>query len=369
MPPAIAQAAERAAPASEQASALTLHTSPAQLRLKELEKEHARLLRDIAKKKVVRDATEHAARDAASALEARVRPLRESFFAVLGELRAIFSRLLGEDSPLNRRDKARVRRLYMQILPGLEADEPDEGEDPWSQGGAAPSDDEGPFGGGHRGGRASDAEAGYSAAKPSEKNASSLRALFRKLAVALHPDKVQDTAQREAFTAVMKEITRAYETGDVARLLELERTWMAQVPLREHEDELGRRIALLLQANKELRRQLRALTAELKDLKYSVPGMQPGRARGTNVPFSPTAEARAMIEEMERELARIQVFRDFSQSFVDGTIGITEFLMGPPHSSLGEDPLEQLIAEMLEGMMDEPAPRRRAPSRRKKSRR
>src|SRR5690606_36574923 len=97
-----------------------------------------------------------------------------------------------------------------------------------------------------------DGESGYSATKPSEKNSGLLRALFRKLAVALHPDKVQDAKERETLTSVLKEVTRAYESGDVARLVEIDRTWLAQAPVPERELDVARRITDLLAANKEL---------------------------------------------------------------------------------------------------------------------
>lgn len=363
MPRAVHQQSELPSSALEEQTALALHKSPAQLRLDALEKERERLLRDIAKKKVARDVTEHAARDAASVLESKVRPVREAFFGTLTALREIFTALLGSESRLNRRDKAKVRRLYGQILPDLAAQDEAEARD-----GSTGADEhdpyaEPPFGETERGPRASDTDAGYSATKPSEKNASSLRALFRKLAVALHPDKVQDAKEREKLTSVMKEVTRAYESGDVARLVEIEREWLAAVPEHDHEDEIARRIAQLLQANKELRRQLRGLTAELKDLKQSVPGMTPARRRGSKTAFNPTAQVQHAIEEMERELAQLQVLRDFAQSFLDGEIDLAEFLLGPPMSTEHDDPFEQLLAEMLEELIESP-PARRRPSQR-----
>lgn len=345
--------------AAEEQTALALHKSPAQLRLDALEKERERLLKDIAKKKIARDVTEHAARDAASVLDAKVRPVREAFFGTLTALREIFTALLGSKSRLNRRDKAKVRRLYSQILPDLAAEDEAEARDGTGDKDAPRSSQ--PFEDEARGPRPSDTDAGYSATKPSEKTCSSLRALFRKLAVALHPDKVQDPKERETLTSVMKEVTRAYETGDVARLLEIEREWLVSMPARDHEDEIARRIAQLLQANKELRRQLRALTAEVKELKQSVPGMEPTRRRGANASFNPTAQVQHAVEEMERELAQLQVLRDFAQSFLDGEIDLPEFLLGPPMSTEEDDPFEQLLAEMLEEMMESP---RRRPAQR-----
>lgn len=352
MPRAVHQQSDLPFSAAEEQTALALHKSPAQARLDALEKERERLLKDIAKKKVARDVTEHAARDAASILDAKVRPVREAFLGTLTALREIFTALLGSESRLNRRDKVKVRRLYSQILPELAAQDATEASDA-ATGEEEPPRSGHPFGDDAREPRSSDTDAGYSATKPSD-SASSLRALFRKLAVALHPDKVQDQKERELLTSVMKEVTRAYETGDVARLLEIEREWLVSVPTRDHEGEIARRIAQLLQSNKELRRQLRSLTAELKELKHSVPGMAPSRRRGPSASFNPTAEVQHALEEMERELAQLQLLRDFAQSFLDGEIDLAEFLLGPPMSTAEDDPFEQLLAEMLEEMMETP---------------
>jgi hypothetical protein len=339
----------------DEPTALALHRSPAQLRLLALQKEHERLLREIGKKKAACEVTEQAARDAASTLETRVRPMREAFQTAINQLRTIFATLLGDESRLNRRDKARVRRLYMDLLPDLAA----EAEPRGSAHGASDDDfgghGEAPFGANERVDDGS--ESGYSATKPSEKNASLLRALFRRIAVALHPDKVQDPEQRETLTTVMKEVTRAYEMGDVARLVEIERTWLAATPLAEQEDDLERRLTQLLQANKELRRQLRTLSAELKDLKQSVPGMDARRRRGGRAQAQDTAGAQVerFVQDMEREVGQLQGLRDFAQSFVDDEISLAEFLLGPPVASNGDeaDPFDQLLEDVLEAMAHE----------------
>ncbi len=340
--------------------ALALHRSPAQERLEALRQEHERLLRDITKKRATREVVEQQARDAASDLASKLSPLREAYTATLRELKALFQSLLGDQSHLNKRDRARVRRFYARILPDLATEPPSADEAPDSaedfEGYQAPpharhavEDDE--------------SEAGYSAAKPSEKKDGLLRALFRKLAIALHPDKVQDPKERETLTSVMKEVTRAYESGDVARLVEIERTWLAQAPLPERELDVARRITELLSANKELRRQLRALTAELKEIKQSVPGMSAPRRRGGRA--SPAqSEVDQMIGQIERELGDLRALREFTQRFADGDMSVTEFLLGPELSHDENDPFEQMLAEVLDAMAD--APRQRGRRRQKR---
>jgi hypothetical protein len=342
-------------------TALAVHKSPAQLRLETLQHEHERLLKEITKKRASREVVERDARDAQDALAARVMPLREAFTKTLRELKIIFDALLGADSHLSKRDRARVRRVYARILPDLAGEGDAESRRPADSGRAPPfepgaeREDDG-------------SEAGYSATKPDEKKAGVLRALFRKIAVALHPDKVQDPKERDALTGIMKEVTRAYESGDVARLVEIERTWLARSPAVDRELDVARRVAELLAANKELRRQLRTLTAELKELKQSIVGAAPAR-RGARK-SSPRTEVDELIGQMERELTELRTIRDFAQSFADGEIGIAEFMLGPavPGEEEDEDPFEQMLAEVLEAMADRAPPQKASAGRRRQRR-
>ena len=102
-----------------------------------------------------------------------------------------------------------------------------------------------------------------SARRPQEGDRGAIRGLFRRLAEALHPDRVQDEQDKATSTEVMKQIAVAYHAGDFARLVEIERTWAASgAPLAtDDEGELGRRLATMERANEELRKQLRAIEA------------------------------------------------------------------------------------------------------------
>jgi hypothetical protein len=313
-------------PDREPSGALTLRHSPARQRLFALEREHERLLNEIRKKKRAREASESAARDVARELDARLGPLRAALCSAVAELRAIFASILGHDSFLNRRDKARVRRAYGHLLPDLEDRASSPEADPFA-----------PHERTHEARPPRSAEAGYSAPKPKDQGPCLLRSLFRRLALALHPDKVQDAEQRASLTAVMKEVTRAYELGDVARLVELERSWLAAPSPCEPEQDVARNIELTVQANQELRRQLREINAELKALRDSVAGAlgAPRGGRGRNGEHSQDW----LLSELERELAEVQTLRDFARGFLTGDVSLSEFILGPPCGL--DDPLER----------------------------
>jgi len=326
--------------------ALTLQRSPARRKLETLEKEHERLLAEIRKKKLARDASESAAQEVAHALHARLRPLREALVTAASEVHAIFRSLLGEESSLNRRDKARVRRVYGHLL--FQGQQEQEAAD---AAGSAHSSSQ--TAGAHSAGDARQrrsahepAEAGYTAPKPQNGGPCLVRTLFRKLALALHPDKVQDSDERATLTAVMKEVTRAYELGDVARLVELERSWLAAAVPSEPDEELARRTAQLLEANQQLRQQLRGLSAELKALRDSVAGSlgpRGGRQRGA---CDWTSEL--LLAELERELGEVQALRDLARSFRDGEINLSEFLVGPAWAEDELERAERLFEEVFE---------------------
>lgn len=348
---------------------LTRHRSPAELKLEALTKEHERLLREIGKRKAACESAEQAARDAANAFHQRIEPMRRAFMAALEELRAIFEALLAPKSRLNKRERARVRKLFVELMP-----EPFDDEEPSSRGpGRAPPSEPPPSEREFVGGRAREGDPSFSAPRPAEKNTGVLRAVFRRLAIALHPDKVRDPEEKERRTRVMKDITRAYESGDVARLLEIERTWLAQLPLGEDDGALARRIASLLGANTELRRQLRTLTAQLKALKAMLPRAPSKRRRSTSALFEVTAEER-IAQDIERELAHVRRMRDHARKFADDEIDIETFLRGPEsEAQLGDDDLVDLLAQLIveaqAADVDFEPDARAAPSRRKSSRR
>jgi hypothetical protein len=334
---------------SEAPSGLVLRKSPARLKLEALEKENQRLLREIEKRKLSCEATEHTVRDAHDAVHARAEPLRATVFALLREIHAIFDQLLGPQSSLSRSERAALRRFHGQIISGLphpdaegESPEPEAGPSGRGAASSAASED--------WAGSASDAEHA-SAHKPSQKNTDLLRTLYRKLAVALHPDKASDAAEAARLTSLMKEVTRAYANEDLAKLVELDRCWLAQAPAGDDDAEAQRRTERLLAANTELRRQLRSLTARLQQLKQSLPGMPWPRGRAA---ASGADLAAGMIASIEREVKDIERLRDAARDLQAGRIDVSGFLAGPRSAAEEElDPLsdlfEQMIEELLEG--------------------
>jgi hypothetical protein len=163
-----------------------------------------------------------------------------------------------------------------------------------------------------------------------------LRGLFRRLATALHPDKVHDEDEKARRTEVMKEISRAYEDRDFARLLNLEKIWMAgAVPVVAKNGEVDRRCAHMERTNAALGAQLKSIVQELRDLRRSPPALilkdlQRAAAAGEPDPIA------SLIAGANEQIVRTRELRDFVVSFRDGRIGLDEFVRGPASARSGE---------------------------------
>jgi hypothetical protein len=311
---------------------LSIHDLSARLR-SELEKRD-KLLQRIAKKREKLRVCVEEARDAHAAAPSRLEPLiREC-----GELMAGMASMLDALA----RDPKRSRR-QRQILESIRGDLL--GDDPFAMfatdfDAAAPLDQE------HEPAPAKGAGPSWvppADARPAGASHDALRVLFRRLADALHPDKVQDESERAVRTEAMKRVTAAYQAGDYAALLEIQKSICGTATSQGSDDQA--RYDVLLRENAALRRQERALD---KDLRIARAG---GRA-----------ELERAIEHAEQMLAELRRMHDFVRAFRDGKIDWKTFVAGPP-TELGGDDIDDLlddldIAAALDVLLGS-APRRR----------
>lgn len=348
---------------------LIVRADPLRTRIEGLTKEHERLLREIAKKRAQLEGAEHLSRELFSALLSRTTPMRERLRQALRDIQRSFAKVLGPSSALNRRDKAKVRRVYEDLvvtldLPALDEAEPDidstVDSDVESEGEPRQTGKAGSSNGPSK--RADFGVGGYSAPKPAEGSNPSLRALFKRLALAFHPDKVQDEQAKAERTSLMKDVTKAYESGDLARLMELERALLSRLPLEDEPGALALRAKELLAANTELRRQQRSLTAALKELTLELPfdvNLKAADARQRAM-----REVDTLVGDLEQEERRIAALRDFVRDFAEGQMDIADFLTGPRlpedhanQTAIGDDLLLDLIEDLLQGAPQASRPR------------
>jgi hypothetical protein len=169
-----------------------------------------------------------------------------------------------------------------------------------------------------------------SSAKPTGDQSGALRTLFRKLAITYHPDRVQDEAEKAARTKIMKELTSAFESADLARLVELERTLAARTTTPSAPRETPeRQKQQLVQANEELKRQLKDLASQLSQIKDDCPFTLDLRLRDPAQPARDELDQLVLNRHMEVE--RAAKTREFVAMFAAGRMRFSEFVEGPRH--------------------------------------
>lgn len=348
-------------PADKSHTSLRLSAKPELLTA--LLREHRQLLTKIKQRKTELQRLTERIQTTMSEFASKAQPLMTEIKQLDRELHLLFAGLLARQQP--RRTRATVRRIY-RMLQDDGVLSPQGGEDfiPEFVGPefAQQADElpEGSCSGPQR--PPLRGEDSYSAQRPREPaEGQTLRGLFHRLATAIHPDKAQHEAEKASRTEAMKEVTRAYHDGDLARLLDLERTWMTSGELPADSDELSRRCGALRQTNAALRTQLAQLTSELRELRHSPPAellseLQRATRRHGVDPIA------AALEEATEDLGCLRELLDFVRSYRDGEIDLDEFMQGPPSTRMDEagDDLLEILESMLKDL---------DPPRRKKGRR
>lgn len=322
--------------------------------------EHGRLLKAIADKKNEHARFDRDLHNTASGLLG-VEPIREETLAVERQIHRLFRDLMARKGQ-NRKARRAIGLVYEMlqdqgVLSPEDQDRPgdlddsrenDPGDQPFdAQHGRGDSAPGWGHGGRHPAPPPPPGAGGFSARRPSDAEGDrSLRGLFRRLAMAMHPDRVADAAEKVRRTEAMKEITRAYEERDLARLLHLEQTWMNAGVLDAEgtpDDSLARKVAHLERMNQDLRAQLRALAQALRELRRSPAGAlhlelrreaqraqrHAGRSSRSVDPVA------ALMAEAKMALCSLQDLRAFVMAFRDGNLTLDAFMRGPAGGASG----------------------------------
>jgi uncharacterized protein YfkK (UPF0435 family) len=175
-------------------------------------------------------------------------------------------------------------------------------------------------------------------AKPDREELKKIRQLFLRLADSFHPDKVTDIAEKEYRTEIMKEINLAYQDGDLARLLAIEKQQeLGLIIDRDSSDDMTRHCAKVEAENNYLKEQLETIKQQLKATKRTELGeMTAIFKRITKYGGDPIKEA---LNDFEIHISQVEKTYEFVLAFRDRRITIKEFLQGP------EEMIEQ---EMIE---------------------
>lgn len=179
------------------------------------------------------------------------------------------------------------------------------------------------------------------AAKIDRSELKKIRQLYLRLADIFHPDKVLDATDKEYRTEVMKEINQAYQAGDLAKLLTIEKQHqLGEIIDRDSDSDLARRCERLEQENEFLKSQLTNIKQEIKVTKKSREGsMVADYRKMTKNGLDPIGEA---LAETEVQIKTVGEVYQFVLDFRDKRITIKDFMKGP-----------QVLQEMIELSQEE----------------
>ncbi|MGF1498329.1 MAG: J domain-containing protein [Elainellaceae cyanobacterium] len=165
-----------------------------------------------------------------------------------------------------------------------------------------------------------------------------LRQTFLRLAAIYHPDRATDEDEQIQNTEVMKEINRAYKSGDFARLLELERQQGndSTEAVISASDDLEQACQRLERENESLQDQYEGIKAELRELRNQTQEgmMVTAYRRASREGFDFVEE---LLADSEMELASLRQLRDFVRDFRDRKITLKQFLAGPTPTRTPEE--------------------------------
>jgi prefoldin subunit 5 len=343
------------------ATQLQLGETESSARLLALLRERDRLQQQASRKRTTLENLRAKLERLQVAIGTQVAPLAAQLQAIDAEIHAVFREVLNLKR-LDRRGRAKVRELYEFLQEDgviSEASDLTSSAIPFDEGEL--EDGPAPF---------ATSASGETVAGATKVDAgASLKSLFRKLTVAIHPDRAEGEVDRVRRTDAMKEVSRAYEGGDVARLIELERAWLAGEAIRADADvdELARRCADVERLIAELRAQMKRIDREARDLRTSPAGVM-SRRMGLGKKAELDGPVAEMAAEGQEGVKQLTVLRDFVASFRDGKISLKELLAGPAGAEADDDADDEfekaVLAAMEELLGGVPQPPRRRRKRR-----
>lgn len=323
-----------------------------------LQRQHQALLRKIAGKQKDVERSKRVVEAAQQELHERVEPIAARCRSMNEEIWRMFEALL--TSAPTKRGRRAVREVFHALVsqgivfPVETADDPESG----GRGNSTADQEDA------AGARPEPSQGGYSAApRGAEPGRHTLKAVFKRLTLAFHPDRTQDPTEKLARTALMQSVTQAYQTGDLASLLRLERKSAAPDGSAPTRDEAAQCL--------ELERVLEELRAQLSELKQEARQLERSEALqffSTEVGGRPGKSLDRFLKTVEAELDELTRIRDFVAAFRDKKLTLDEFLCGPVFQFGGaEFDFDDLLRKAVEEA--ESGGRSRRGARRKRGRR
>jgi hypothetical protein len=333
-----------------------LALSDLHLQLEGLEKEHQSLLKQIKKKRTELNNFVEKMRSLATEVFHRVSPNMQTMAELDAEIHALFAEILNTRK-MGKQTQKNIQSLYRSLqMGGIISYKPIEEEDDDDEELDELFEDNDSQENHQRRRQFWEAEQDSESPTVARTDESrKIRQTFLRLAEIFHPDKVKDNETQMTHTEIMKEINKAYQDGDLARLLEIERKYeVGETIDNNSEDDLSRRCRNIEQHNQILKNQYEKLKQELRLAKNTPEGSMVADYKKAAKQGIDCIEL--MLETIQSQTKIVAEIRDFVQDFKDKKITIKEFLAGPESlRSVQEDMMEELLERMMEefgGMMD-----------------
>ncbi len=321
--------------------------SAVHIRLDGLESEHERLLKQIKKKRNEVDKFVEQMRSYATEIYQRTVPKFEEIKALNQEIHTLFQEIITKKK-LSKQNKKSIQKLYYSlqsagIISPIFDDDEDEDED-----------DEEYFDSPHeyqQHRQQTQPELESPSATKSD-DSKKIRSYFLRLAEIFHPDKANDSETEMRHTEIMKEINKAYQEGDLARLLEIEQLYQVGESIDSNsEDDLTRKCNRLEQQIEFLKNQFKTLKKELTNYKKTPEGAIVSDCRKAKKQgVDPMNE---ISQQMEYQVKVISEIRDYVKDFESSKMPVKDFLRGPEVlRSIKEEMMEDLLEQMFHDMDD-----------------
>ena len=336
-------------------TANSLALSSFHIRLEALEKEHQWLLKQIKKKRTEQKNFLEQMRSVATEIHSRCTPCFQKMASLDEEIHSIFDEILTKRK-LGKQTRKNIEQVYRSLqVAGIISVKfnPSEGhtledffEMEEEENNFSDSKNEESY-------TYEGSEQQYQQAQPDFSSATrnseskKIRQTFLRLAEIFHPDKVTDSDIQIHHTEIMKEINKAYQDGDLARLLEIERLHQVEESFSiNSEDDLTRQCNKLEQHNEFLKNQYENLKGELRLAKNTNEGqMVSGYRKAVKEGIDPINQT---VEQIESEIEVISSICNFIKDFRDKKITIKDFLAGPPVlQQRNQDIIDELFEEMF----------------------
>ena len=330
-----------------------LGLSDLRVRLNFLEKENSKLIKQIESNRTKLDKLNDSIKEVSIEIAQRIAPFRQKVMELDDQIHAVFQEIFA-GRKLGKKSRKDIETVYYHlqfdgvITPKHLPPQPDIFEDIFKQMNdffdGDESDEQTNWDGFK--GRTHQGFAEDVTPKPDREELKKIRQLFLRLADSFHPDKVTDEAEKEYRTEIMKEINIAYQSGDLARLLAIEKQQeLGAIIDRDNSDDLTRHCAKVESENTYLKEQLETVKQQLKFTKKTEQGeMTAIFKKMAKYGGDPIGEA---LREVESQVAIIEKMHQLVLDFRDRRITIKEFVRGPELLRQPQMSEEDLMYEFL----------------------